>query len=79
MPPKRKNTSKINDEEAKRRREEDINAKKLRLIQLVKEYPVLYNLAHPDHKNSEVKKVIWDQIVGVSRGYTDHHQGRGQP
>ena len=37
--------------------EEEINAKKLRLIQLVKEYPVLYDLAHPDHKNSEVKKV----------------------
>ena len=51
MPPKCKNTSKINEEEAKRRREEDINAKKLRLIQLVKEYPVLYDLAHPDHKN----------------------------
>ena len=66
MPPKCKNTSKINEEEAKRRREEDINAKKLRLIQLVKEYPVLYDLAHPDHKNSEVKKVIkviWDQIA----------------
>ena len=63
MPPKCKNTSKINEEEAKRRREEEINAKKLRLIQLVKEYPVLYDLAHPDHKNSEVKKVIWDQIA----------------
>ena len=63
MPPKRKNTSKINEEEAKRHREEDINGKKLRLIQLVKEYPVLYDLAHPDHKNSEVKKVIWDQIA----------------
>ena len=56
MPPKRKNTSKINEEEAKRRREEEINAKKLRMIQLVKEYPVLYDLAHPDHKNSEEKK-----------------------
>ena len=63
MPPKHKNTSKINEEEAKRRREEEINVKKLRLIQLVKEYPVLYDLAHPDHKNSEVKKVIWDQIA----------------
>ena len=58
MPPKCKNTSKINEEEAKKCREEDINAKKLRLIQLVKEYPILYDLAHPDHKNSEVKKVI---------------------
>ena len=56
MPPKCKNTSKINDEEAKRCREEEINAKKLRLIQLVKEYPVLYDLPHPDHKNSEVKR-----------------------
>ena len=37
MPPKCKNTSKINEEEAKRCREEDINAKKLRLIQLIKE------------------------------------------
>ena len=63
MPPKHKNTSKINEEEAKRHREENINAKKLRLIQSVKEYPVLYDLAHPDHKNSEMKKVIWDQTV----------------
>ena len=63
MPPKHKNTDKINEKEAKRCGEEDVNVKKLRLIQLVKEYPVLYDLAHPDHKNSEVKKVIWDQIA----------------
>ena len=51
------------DEAAKRHREEDINAKKSRLIELVKGYSVLYDLAHLDHKNSEVKKVIWDKIA----------------
>ena len=60
---KRKLNSKDDDEAAKRCREEDINAKKSRLIDLVKVYPVLYDLAYPDHKNSEVKKVIWDEIA----------------
>ena len=54
------------DEANKRRREEGvINAKMSRLIELVKGYPVLYDLAHPDHKNSEVKKIIWDEIAKV--------------
>ena len=65
---KRRRDKHEDEEAAKKRREEDvINAKKSRLIELVKGYPVLYDLAHPDHKNSEVKKVIWDEIAADLR------------
>ena len=37
--------------------------KKSRLIQMVKENPILYDLGDANHKNSEMKKVVWDQIA----------------
>ena len=43
--------------------EKSINEKKSRLIQMVREQPILYDLNDPNHKNSEMKKVIWDQIA----------------
>ena len=36
---------------------------KLRLIQMVCEYPIIYNKGHPDHLNSEMKTIIWEQIA----------------
>ena len=36
------------------------------------------NIKGAAHKNGDVD-VTWIQAVGVSRGYTDHHQGRGHP
>ena len=30
---------------------------------MVKENPILCDLGNVNHKNSEMKKVIWDQIV----------------
>ena len=60
---KHKITGLDEDEANKRRMEDVINTKQSRLIELVTGYPVLYNLAHPDHENSEVKKVIWDEIA----------------
>ena len=46
-----------------RAEEQNINEKKSRLIQMVKENPILYDLGDVNHKNSEMKKVVWDQIA----------------
>ena len=51
-PPKKQRTDK-----------QTINEKKSRLIQMVKENPFLYDLGDANHKNSEMKKVVWDQIA----------------
>ena len=36
---------------------------KIKLIQMVRQYPIIYDKGHPDHLNSEMKTVIWEQIV----------------
>ena len=36
---------------------------KLRIIQMVREYPLIYDKGHPDHLNLEMKMVIWEQIA----------------
>ena len=36
---------------------------KLRLIQMVREYPIIYDKCHPDLLNSDMKTVIWEQIA----------------
>ena len=46
-----------------RTEEQNINEKKSRLIQMVKENPILDDLDDANHKNSEMKKVVWDQIA----------------
>ena len=46
-----------------RTEEQNINEKKSRLIQMVKENPILYDLGDANHKNSKMKKVVWDQIA----------------
>ena len=43
--------------------EQNTNEKKSRLIQMVKENPILYDLGDANHKNSEMKKIVWDQIA----------------
>ena len=35
----------------------------MQLIELVREYPVLYDTAHPDHLNSSSTDVLWDEIA----------------
>ena len=43
-----------------------VSEKKMQMIQLIKEYPILYDLAHVDHKNAAMKKlVIWEQIASI--------------
>ena len=64
MPPKRRaNGSGEGTSKKKKVDEKSINEKKSKLIQMVKEKPILYDLNDPNHKNSEMKKVIWDQIA----------------
>ena len=36
---------------------------KMQLIELVREHPVLYDTAHPDHLNSSITDVIWEEIA----------------
>ena len=64
MPPKHaaeQNGQGINKKQ--RTEEQNINKKKSRLIQMVKENPILYDLDDANHKNSKMKKVVWDQIA----------------
>ena len=42
-----------------------IDEKKMKLIQLVRENPVLYDLNHVYHKNAEMKLVIWEKIAKI--------------
>ena len=35
----------------------------MQLIELVREYPVLYDTAHPDHLNSSITDVLWEEIA----------------
>ena len=51
-------------EEAKRKEEANrVINQKIKLIQTVREYPIIYDKGHPDHLNSEMKMVIWEQIA----------------
>ena len=40
-----------------------IDEKKMKLIQLVRENEILYDLSHVDHKNAQMKLVIWEKIA----------------
>ena len=51
-------------EEAKRKEEANrVINQKIKLIQMVREYPIIYDKGHPDHLNSEMKTVIWEEIA----------------
>ena len=64
MPPKHAADQNGQGSNKKQRTEEhNINEKKSRLIQMVKENPILYDLGDANHQNSEMKKVVWDQIA----------------
>ncbi|XP_071051346.1 uncharacterized protein [Onthophagus taurus] len=46
-----------------------------KLIELVKIYPILYNLSHEDYKNNSKKDKVWDQIgLKLNKDDTDHPQ-----
>ena len=61
--PRQKNASQ-KAEEAKRKAENDcIVRQKLKLLTMVREYPILYDKDHPDHLNANMKMVIWENIA----------------
>ena len=37
----------------------------MKLIQLVWENPILYDLNHVNHKNAQMKLVIWEKIAEI--------------
>ena len=60
----RRKTETQKAEEAKRKEEANrVINQKIKLIQIVREYPIIYDKGHPDHLNSEMKMVIWEQIA----------------
>ena len=40
-----------------------IDKKKIKLMQLVRENEILYDLSHVDHKNPQMKLIIWEKIA----------------
>ena len=42
-----------------------IDEKKMKLIQLVREHEILYDLSHVDHKNAQMKLIIWEKIAEI--------------
>ena len=42
-----------------------IDHKKMLMIQMIRENPILYDINHIDHKNVLMKKVIWEKIAQV--------------
>ena len=40
-----------------------VDEKKMKLIQLVRENEILYDLSHVDHKNAQMKLIIWEKIA----------------
>ena len=61
--PRQKNASQ-KAEEVKRKAENDrIVLQKLKLLTMVREYPILYDKGHPDHLNADMKMVIWENIA----------------
>ena len=61
--PRRKTPQQKADEVKHKEESTRIMNQKLRLIQMVHEYPLIYDKGHPDHLNSEMKTVIWEQIA----------------
>lgn len=61
--PRQKNASQ-KAKEAKRKAENDrVVRQKLKLLTMVREYPILYDKGHPDHLNADMKMVIWENIA----------------
>ena len=58
-----KNMSEPEEQWKQREEKERTEQLKMQLIDLVREHPVLYDIAHPDHLNSSIKDVIWEEIA----------------
>ena len=68
------------DEQRKQREEKERTEQlKMQLIELVREHPVLYDTAHPDHLNSSITDVLWEEIadnLGVDGKYFINMQNK---
>ena len=53
------------EEEAARLLKEETERKKYKLIELVREYPVLHDTAHLDHLNRAITSILWDEIASI--------------
>ena len=42
-----------------------LDAKKMQMIQLIRERPVLYDLNNVDYKNRQMKQVLWEEIAKI--------------
>ena len=66
MPPKkRKSQAEVDEENRAKKAKQDIKQKKMKLIELVRQHKVLYNTAHPDHLNSSITNVLWEEIANI--------------
>ena len=65
MPPKKRKSQAEVDENRAKKAKQDIEQKKMKLIELVRQHEVLYNTAHPDHLNSSVTNVLWEEIANI--------------
>ena len=61
--PRRKSAEQKADDAKRKEEAARVVNQKLKLIQKVRDYPILYDKGHPDHLNSEMKAVIWKQIA----------------
>ena len=51
------------DERCARENKEEVEQKKYKLIEYIRQYPVLYDLANAEHLNSLVRRVLWEEIA----------------
>ena len=71
MPPKQGTKRKLNtkresdDQKRCREEREETERKKMKLIELVRQHEVLYNTAHPDHLNTSITDVLWEEITAI--------------
>ena len=61
---KRKTQAQVEEEQRAKKAKQDI-LQKLKLIELVCQHEVLYNTAHPDHLNSSITDVLWEEIAHI--------------
>ena len=68
MPPKkRKSQAEVDEENRAKKAKQDIEQKKMKLIELVRQHEVLYNPAHPDHLNSSITDVLWEETANITQ------------
>ena len=59
----RRKSQKEKEAELQRKAENDrVTQQKLKLINLIKEWPILYDKGHNQHLNTDSKMVVWEQI-----------------